>query len=121
MLQHTTSASRLSFSLQKPDTLQTVSIKRTGVLASTATPTATQLESLPMPTCVPHCAVEPWYLLLCLCCRLYDAHVAAAAGRSISFHHISKTGGTSLCSVAWDNGCRGPGMSKKDNCLLDIG
>lgn len=52
--------------------------------------------------------------------QLFDAHMAAA-GRPISFHHISKTGGTSLCSVAWQNGCRGPGMSKKDNCLLDPG
>lgn len=47
--------------------------------------------------------------------------MAAATGRPISFHHISKTGGTSLCNVAWQNGCRGPGMSKKDNCLLDPG
>jgi hypothetical protein len=64
-----------------------------------------------LPTLMPCCAIH---------CRLYDEHVAAASGRPSKFHHISKAGGTTLCYLAFENGCSGPGMSKKDNCLLDI-
>jgi len=63
----------------------------------------------------------PVFCLHVALARLYEQHVEAVSGKPISFHHISKTGGTTLCGVAWENGCRGPGMSKKDNCLLDTG
>ncbi|KAF6264512.1 hypothetical protein COO60DRAFT_1457619 [Scenedesmus sp. NREL 46B-D3] len=50
-------------------------------------------------------------------------HKPALAGfmRPISFHHISKSGGTSMCQLARVNGCQGPLMTRADNCLLNKG
>ncbi|WIA08494.1 hypothetical protein OEZ85_007929 [Tetradesmus obliquus] len=53
--------------------------------------------------------------------RLFEAHLDAAVGRPISFHHISKSGGTSMCQLARFNGCQGPLMTRADNCLLNKG
>eukprot|EP00775_Hariotina_reticulata_P002572 gene2572-2874_t len=53
--------------------------------------------------------------------RLYEAHADSSAGRPISYHHISKSGGTSLCQLAGANRCKGPIMTKSVNCLLDTG
>lgn len=54
-------------------------------------------------------------------CRLYETHVDISAGRPISFHHISKSGGTSVCQLARVNGCKGPVMNRAENCLLNKG
>lgn len=58
-------------------------------------------------------------LLLCLLLRrLYVQHVSRAKGRPISFHHISKCGGTTMCQLAAANKCSNPHMNIEKNCVL---
>jgi hypothetical protein len=37
----------------------------------------------------------------------------------VSFHHISKCGGTTMCQLAASNRCSNPSMDQERNCVLD--
>ncbi|KAF8072660.1 aspS [Scenedesmus sp. PABB004] len=51
--------------------------------------------------------------------RLYVHHSNRAKGRAVSFHHISKCGGTTMCQLAASNRCSNPSMDQERNCVLD--
>ncbi|KAF6264463.1 hypothetical protein COO60DRAFT_1698288 [Scenedesmus sp. NREL 46B-D3] len=51
--------------------------------------------------------------------RLYLHHVKRAQGRTISFHHISKCGGTTMCQLAAKNRCSNPHLTIEQNCVMD--
>ncbi|WIA08609.1 hypothetical protein OEZ85_008038 [Tetradesmus obliquus] len=51
--------------------------------------------------------------------RLYLHHTNRAKGRAVSFHHISKCGGTTMCQLAASNRCSNPSMDQERNCVLD--
>jgi hypothetical protein len=52
-------------------------------------------------------------------CRMYLHHVRRAQGRTISFHHISKCGGTTMCQLAATNRCSNPHLTIEKNCVMD--
>jgi hypothetical protein len=52
-------------------------------------------------------------------CRLYLGHVHRAKGRTVSLHHISKCGGTTMCQLAASNRCSNPHLSQEKNCVLN--
>lgn len=51
--------------------------------------------------------------------RLYLRYVAEAKGRTIAFHHVSKSGGTTMCQLAGENRCSNPAMDEEHNCVLN--
>ncbi|KAF6263664.1 hypothetical protein COO60DRAFT_381011 [Scenedesmus sp. NREL 46B-D3] len=51
--------------------------------------------------------------------RMYLHHTNRAKGRTVSFHHISKCGGTTMCQLAASNRCSNPSMDQERNCVLD--
>eukprot|EP00878_Enallax_costatus_P034486 GHUV01038242.1.p1 GENE.GHUV01038242.1~~GHUV01038242.1.p1 ORF type:complete len:424 (+),score=115.05 GHUV01038242.1:165-1436(+) len=51
--------------------------------------------------------------------RLYLNHARRAHGRTISFHHISKCGGTTMCQLAAANRCSNPHLTVEKNCVMD--
>lgn len=55
----------------------------------------------------------------CCVCRLYLGHVHRAKGRTVSLHHISKCGGTTMCQLAASNRCSNPHLSQEKNCVLN--
>lgn len=57
--------------------------------------------------------------LLSLLRRLYLGHVHRAKGRTVSLHHISKCGGTTMCQLAASNRCSNPHLSQEKNCVLN--
>jgi hypothetical protein len=46
-------------------------------------------------------------------------HVHRAKGRTVSLHHISKCGGTTMCQLAASNRCSNPHLSQEKNCVLN--
>lgn len=50
---------------------------------------------------------------------MYLHHVKRAQGRTISFHHISKCGGTTMCQLAATNRCSNPHLTIEKNCVVD--
>jgi hypothetical protein len=42
------------------------------------------------------------------------------ARRHVEFLHVSKSGGTSMCAVAQQNGCSNPRFDLDGNCLIEI-
>jgi hypothetical protein len=51
--------------------------------------------------------------------RLYLGHVHRAKGRTVSLHHISKCGGTTMCQLAASNRCSNPHLNQEKNCVLN--
>lgn len=49
---------------------------------------------------------------------MYLHHVKRSKGRAVSFHHISKCGGTTMCQLAASNRCANPYLNQEKNCVL---
>lgn len=58
-------------------------------------------------------------LVLDICVKLFKLHKQGASEKgAIEFFHISKSGGTSFCSLAKKNKCKTDNFGQKQNCLI---